>query len=77
MTSLAETIPISYVPKGPSGLCVADCSRPSISPMCPGTGFLLSCGSGSGGAAAPGHSATPERRDKWPGKQSTAGKARR
>ena len=56
---------------------MADCSRPSIPPMCPGPGLLLPCGAGSGGAAAPSHSVTPERRDQWPGKQSAAGRAGR
>lgn len=54
---------------------MADCPRPSISPVCPGTGFLLPCGAGSGGAAPLGHSTTPKRRDQWPGKQSTTEKA--
>lgn len=75
MASLAETILILFVPQGPCGLRVADCSRPSLSPVCPGTGFLLPCRSGGGGAAALGHSATPERRDQWPGKQSVPGRA--
>lgn len=54
---------------------MADCSRPSIPPVCPGTGFLLPCGAGSGGAASLGHSTAPKRRDQWPGKQSAAGRA--
>lgn len=77
MASLAETVLVPYVTQRPCGLCVADCPRPSIPPVCPGTGFLLPCGSGGSGAATPGHSATPERRDQWPGKQSAAGRAER
>lgn len=51
---------------------MADCSRPSIPPLCSGTRFLLPCGAGSGGVATPGHSAAPERRDQWSGKQNAS-----
>lgn len=77
LASTAKTILIPYVPQGPCGLCVADCSRPPIPPVCPSTGLLLPGGAGSGGAAAPSHSATPERRNQWPGEQSAAGTAGR
>lgn len=56
---------------------MADSSRSSLPLVCPGTGVLLSRGTGSGGAVAPGHSAAPERRDQWPGKQSAAGRVGR